>query len=309
MRQIAKNMNAYFDIQAVKNWYDATTQTYQNKPSCLKVEFYQKVGTRTETRETKNFEKEDLEDLTKGENLAIACKRFTAEGGWNWLVRTIDNFIPSGVENLMVSYYTSNGAAKGHFPVSLNKKQDVSLTAFSNISGLSGTSGNQQNDFLQAIAGMLGQVKTVKTEEELREEIRKDLERDRKIEDLENYIEQVQNEKLGALNKIGAILQTSPELAAGVGSGINMLFGVLGQQLGKVINGFAQGNPAPTASVGTIESEGEDVIITIDVALAEVQKQFPNENPIITIYKLAKVLEQNAMFKPTIQSMIEKIEI
>jgi ATP-dependent protease HslVU (ClpYQ) peptidase subunit len=309
-------MNAYFDINAVKSWYDTQTQTYQGKPSCLKVEFYQKVGTKVETRETKNFDGDDIRDLSNPQNLATACKRFTPEGGWAWLARTIDCFIPSGEERLMISYFTANGSAKSNFPISLNRKQDAMMTNFSNISGLSGTNGTNPNELVQKLIGMIqnGQGTATKTEAEMRAEILKDVSRDRRIEELEDTIEFLKEERLGGMQKIGQILESSPELARGVGSGINMLFGVLGEQIGKAVNGFqnanAKGQNMQRAAVGTLETnDKETIIITIDVALAAVKAQFSDQDPIVSIYKLAKVLEQNEMFKPTIQNMMQKIEL
>lgn len=298
-------MKAYFDLEAVKNWYDSQTNTYQNKPSCLKVQFYQKVGTKTEVRETKNYDGDDLVSLSEGDNNSIACQRFTPSSGWYWLQNTINSFIPSGTEKLMISYYTSNGSAKSSFPISLNRKQDI--VSFNNIGGLS---GQKNQNLVEVIAGLMQQNTSIKSEAELRAEILKDVQRDRRIEDLEDHIEYLKEEQLGGLKKIGAILDGSPEIAKGVGAGIQMLFGVIGQHIGKFANNLANNQQSATAAVGTLDTDKkETVIITIDVAMAAVEKEFPNENPIITIYKLAKVLEQNPMFKPMIQAKLKEIEL
>lgn len=293
--------NTYFDIQALKNWFDMQTATYAGKPVCLKVEFYQKIGNRVVGRETKSFDGTDLKDTTG--NLPELISKYTYDHAWSWLMQTIDSFIPSGVIDLTIFYMTSNGSAKSHYPIKLTQKTGEKLE-LSNLMNF--TNQNNKPDLIGTLREAL-KSNTGKTEEEIRAEVRHELEQQKRIEDLESMVENIREEKLGSLKKIGYILEASPELGKAVAGLVQGIAGLVGSQIGKMVNNMS--NQQQAAQVGIIHAESNEQIYTVEMALNEVKKQFPNEEPVLTLLKLLKVLEENESFRPMLIGMMQKIKL
>lgn len=296
-------MDTYFDENALKNWFNMQTSTYEGKPVCLKVEFYQKLGAKIERRETKSYDGDDLNNLKNNDRNTIACQKYNKEQAWEWLSKTLDSFIPSGTQDLVIYYMTSNGTAKSHYPLKLKAKQETSM--LNNLHRL--TNNSTQSNLIGTIEELLKAKQSGKTEDQIRAEIKHELEQQRKIEDLQNQIDYIQEERLGSLKKIGYILESSPELSKTVAAMLQGLAGIAGAKIGQIINGMQQ-QQQQTAAVGTIDVNKNNQV-TVQAALAAVQKEFPNEKVEITLIKLAKVLEQNQSFKPMIISMMDKIEL
>lgn len=298
-------MDTYFDENALKNWFNMQTSTYEGKPVCLKVEFYQKLGAKIERRETKSYDGDDLNNLKNNDRNTIACQKYNKEQAWEWLSKTLDSFIPSGTQDLVIYYMTSNGTAKSHYPLKLKAKQETSM--LNNLHRLTNNSTSTQSNLIGTIEELLKAKQSGKTEDQIRAEIKHELEQQRKIEDLQNQIDYIQEERLGSLKKIGYILESSPELSKTVAAMLQGLAGIAGAKIGQIINGMQQ-QQQQTAAVGTIDVNKNNQV-TVQAALAAVQKEFPNEKVEITLIKLAKVLEQNQSFKPMIISMMDKIEL
>lgn len=298
-------MDTYFDENALKNWFNMQTSTYEGKPVCLKVEFYQKLGAKIERRETKSYDGDDLNNLKNNDRNTIACQKYNKEQAWEWLSKTLDSFIPSGTQDLVIYYMTSNGTAKSHYPLKLKAKQETSM--LNNLHRLTNNSTSTQSNLIGTIEELLKAKQSGKTEDQIRAEIKHELEQQRKIEDLQNQIDYIQEERLGSLKKIGYILESSPELSKTVAAMLQGLAGIAGAKIGQIINGMQQ-QQQQTAAVGTIDVNQNNQV-TVQAALAAVQKEFPNEKVEITLIKLAKVLEQNQSFKPMIISMMDKIEL
>jgi hypothetical protein len=298
-------MDTYFDENALKNWFNMQTSTYEGKPVCLKVEFYQKLGAKIERRETKSYDGDDLNNLKNNDRNTIACQKYNKEQAWEWLSKTLDSFIPSGTQDLVIYYMTSNGTAKSHYPLKLKAKQETSM--LNNLHRLTNNSTSTQSNLIGTIEELLKAKQSGKTEDQIRAEIKHELEQQRKIEDLQNQIDYIQEERLGSLKKIGYILESSPELSKTFAAMIQGLAAVAGAKIGQMINGMQQ-QQQQTAAVGTIDVN-QDNQVTVQAALAAVQKEFPDEKVEITLIKLAKVLEQNQSFKPVIIGMMDKIEL
>lgn len=292
--------NKYFDFTALRNWFDMQVQTYQGKPVCLKVEFYQKVGNKLVNRETKNFDGEEVTSFKDD----FAINKYTAEKAWDWLNSTLDTLIPAGITELTVFYQTSKSGVKSHYPISLTaKKSDLKL---SNLSNLHSNASN--TDLIGTLQQVLQAGHTSKTEDEIRAEIRHELEQEKRIEDLENMVENIREEKLGSLKKIGHILESSPELSKTVAAMLQGIAGLVGSQIGKMVNNMTTTPQMQQAQVGTMDINGNK-IVTDAMVFNAVRQQFPSEDPRISILKLVKVLEENESFKPMLTQMMQKVEL
>lgn len=300
-------MTGFFDLEAVKSWYDNSAQLLSGTPILIKVRYDHKSGGKVTSGLMPNFIKEDVPTQSADENGYLAAvEKYNFASGWFFIMQTLNALSISNATNVIITIHsTASGPERTKLPVVLKQQQQsnqYNQNVPAHLQQLQGTNLNQS----PIIGSMLQQQQQPQDIESRIENAVLKLERkyvekekDREIEEWKAAFESSQDEKLGLLGKIGAIAENNPDFA-------NIVIGGVERMLMPIISAIIGGTQGTQTAIGTIDNDGNSV--SEAVIFQGIEKLFPNQSAKETLILLINMLSKNEMYLNLVKQEIKKFK-
>lgn len=285
----------YFDIEALQTWFNDSVKNYEGKPVILSVYYYTK-GKKEPFRHS-NF--------NQTTNQEADPDTYTPENGIAWLLQSLNCYAPTGVykAEIIHRYGKTNTQEASRYPIAFNNP----LQNYNNLQQIAGLPNQQPNGIYNNQIGVLQQQLQQQQTQFL--EFQKQVElqkKDQEIEELYNYIDEIQKKKLGAIGAVGQIVEkvfeNNPNAAESMMIGLTPVLQSVGMSIGASIMELAKSILAKKGTaVGTLN---HDQPIDNFNHIQTIEQIFEVQDGKVFLSKLLQYLQANPQFIQMIKSQI-----